>query len=133
MRRIALLFATVVVLAGTAAGDELKPGNRFAVQPSDDGFIRLDTQTGAVSHCGRHAGVWFCEKLVEDPTALEKRIDELTARVDALSKSVDALAAHSAAASSPPAQVIETSNFTTKLIRRFYALIRRMKGTDAGS
>jgi hypothetical protein len=130
MRRIALLFVGVV-LAGTAAADELKPGNRFAVQPSDDGFIRLDTQTGAVSHCGRRAGVWFCEKLVEDQTALEKRIDELTARVDALSKTVDALVARSAAA--PPTQVLETPNFTTKLIRRFYALIRRMKGTDAGS
>ena len=130
MRRIALLLVGVA-LAGTAAGDELKPGSRFAVQPSDDGFIRLDTRTGAVSHCGRRQGVWFCEKLVEDQTALEKRIDDLTARVDALSKEIDALAAHSAAA--PPAQVMEPTDFTTKLIRRFYALIRRMKGTDAGS
>src|SRR5882757_10645810 len=80
MRRSALILAGVV-LAGTAAGDEMKPASRYAVQPSDDGFIRLDTQTGAVSHCGRRAGVWFCEKLVEDQTALEKRIDELAAQV----------------------------------------------------
>ena len=108
----------------------MKPGNRYAVQPSDDGFIRLDTQTGAVSHCGRRQGVWFCEKLVEDQTALEKQIEALTARVDALSKEVEALAARPPAASPPSAQVVESSDFTTKLIRRFYALIRRMKGAD---
>src|SRR5438270_5603542 len=92
MRRTMLLFAGLF-LAGTAASQEAKPGNRYAVQPSDDGFIRLDTQTGAVSHCGRRQGVWFCEKLVEDQSALEQRIDALTARVDALSKEVEALAA----------------------------------------
>ena len=108
----------------------MKPASRYAVQPSDDGFIRLDTQTGAVSHCGRRAGVWFCEKLVEDQTALERRLEELAARVDALSKQVDALAARPPAAPPPPAQVVESPDFTTKLIRRFYALIRRMKGSD---
>ena len=46
---------------------------------SDDGFVRLDTQTGAVSHCGRREGVWFCEKLIEDETALDRRIAEIAA------------------------------------------------------
>ena len=125
MRRSAVILAGLV-LAGTAAGDETKPGGRFAIQPSDDGFVRLDTETGAVSHCGRHEGVWFCEKLVEDQTALERRIDELAAKVDALSKQVEGLAAHPP----PPAHVVEDTGFTTKLMRRFYALIRRMKGAD---
>ena len=71
----------LILAVPPAAADELKPANRFAVQPSDDGFIRLDTQTGAVSHCGRRAGVWFCEKLVEDQTALEKRIDAVFAAI----------------------------------------------------
>jgi hypothetical protein len=132
MRRIAIMLFGLV-LAGTAAGDETKPDSRYAVQPSDDGFIRLDTQTGAVSHCGRREGVWFCEKLVEDQTALERQIDALTARVDALSKEVDALASRPLGASPAPAQVAESPDFTTKLIRRFHVLIRRMKGSDAGS
>ena len=129
MRRSAVIFAALA-LTGTAAGDETNRGGRYAVQPSDDGFVRLDTQTGAVSHCSRRAGVWFCEKLVEDQTALEKRIEELAARLDALSKKVDALARPPAVAEPPPAQVVERADFTTKLMRRFYALIRRMKGDD---
>jgi hypothetical protein len=130
MRRTAVILAALV-LTGTAAGDEIKPGGRYAVQPSDDGFIRLDTETGAVSHCGRREGVWFCEKLVEDRTALERRIDALAARLDALTRAVAGLAARPPAVAAPaPAPVVERSDFTTRLMHRFYALIRRMKGAD---
>src|SRR5262245_32198448 len=132
MRRTAVILAGIV-FAGTAAGDEPKPGGRYAVQPSDDGFIRLDTQTGTVSHCGRREGVWFCEKLTEDQTALEKRIDELAAKVESLSKQVETLAPRPAPAAGVPAKLVENSGFTTRLMRRFYVLIRRMKGADAGS
>jgi hypothetical protein len=130
MRSSAVILAGLV-LTGTAVGDEIKPGGRYAVQPSDDGFVRLDTQTGAVSHCGRREGVWFCDKLVEDQTALEKRVEELAARLDVLAGKVDALAAGPPAVAQPaPAPVVERTDFTTRLMHRFYALIRRMKGGD---
>jgi hypothetical protein len=130
MRRIAIMLIGLII-AGAAAGDDAKPANRFAVQPSDDGFIRLDTQTGTVSHCGRRNGVWFCEKLVEDQTAIGQEIDALRARVDALAKQVEALATR-AATTPPPAQVVASPDFLTKVIHRLYALVRRMKG-EAGS
>jgi hypothetical protein len=130
MRRIAIMLVGLIV-AGTAAGDD-KPLNRFAVQPSDDGFIRLDTQTGAVSHCGRRKGVWFCEKLVEDQTAIEAEIDALRTRIDALSTEVEALAKRPPAAIETPAPPPEKPGFVTKAFHRLYALVRRMKG-EAGS
>jgi len=130
MRRSAVIFAALA-LTGTAAGDETNRGGRYAVQPSDDGFVRLDTQTGAVSHCGRRDGVWFCEKLIEDQTALDRRIAEIAARLDALTKAVAGLAARPpAVAEPPPTPVVERTDFTTRLMRRFYGLIRRMKGAD---
>jgi hypothetical protein len=103
VRRIAIMLVGLVV-AGTAAGEDAKPVSRFAVQPSDDGFVRLDTRTGTVSHCGRRNGVWFCEKLVEDQTAIEQEIDALRSRIDALSKQVETLATRVPAANAPPAQ-----------------------------
>ncbi len=129
MRRVVLILAGLFA-AGAAVGDEVKPANRFAVQPSDDGFIRLDTQTGAVSHCGRRDGVWFCEKLVEDRSALEEKIDALSARVDALSRAVDTLA-RAPAAGPPPRPA--NAGFATRLIDRLYALVRRITGGSAGS
>jgi hypothetical protein len=130
MRRIAVMLVGLIV-AGTAAGDD-KPSNRYAVQPSDDGFIRLDTQTGTVSHCGRREGVWFCEKLVEDQTAIEAEIDALRARVDVLSKEVEALVKRPPAVIETPAPPAEKPGFVTKAFHRLYALVRRMKG-EAGS
>jgi hypothetical protein len=131
MRRV-VIMVVVALLAGTAAGEETKPVNRFAVQPSDDGFVRLDTQTGAVSHCGRRQGVWFCEKLVEDQTAIEQEIDALRTRVDGLARQVDSLAARAPAARQPAATAVERPGFVSMLMHRLYALVRRMKG-DAGS
>jgi cell division protein FtsB len=103
VRRIAIMLIGLVV-AGTAVGEDAKPVSRFAVQPSDDGFVRLDTRTGTVSHCGRRNGVWFCEKLVEDQTALEQEIDALRARIDTLSRQIETLATRVPAANAPPAQ-----------------------------
>ena len=103
MRRIAIMLVGLLV-AGTAMGEDVKPVSRFAVQPSDDGFVRLDTRTGTVSHCGRRNGVWFCEKLVEDQTALEQEIDALRARIDTLSKQIETLATRVPAASASAEQ-----------------------------
>ena len=170
MRRIAIMLVGLLV-AGTAMGEDVKPVSRFAVQPSDDGFVRLDTRTGTVSHCGRRNGVWFCEKLVEDQTALEQEIDALRGRIDTLSKQMEALASRAPAASAPraqdqaavkqeidalrarmdtltkqvamlatrppaittpPGQAVESPGFVSKVMRRLYVLVRRMKG-ESGS
>ena len=63
--------------------------------------------------------------------ALERRIASSAARVDALTREVAALARAGppAVAAPPPAPVVERTDFTDpKLMRRFYALIRRMNG-----
>lgn len=49
------------ILAGDASSAEEAPNpGRFSLSASGEGFIRLDTLTGAVSHCTRTDGVWRC-------------------------------------------------------------------------
>ena len=86
-----------------AAADDRARAGRYAVQPSADGFIRLDTETGAVSHCGRREGVWFCEKLVEDQTALKSGIDALSAAARRTREAAARCARPPAPARAPPA------------------------------
>ena len=40
-------------------------------------FLRLDTQTGAISICQRKDGRWACEAVPDDRRALETEIDRL--------------------------------------------------------
>ena len=50
---------------------------RYQIAPDGDGFVRLDTETGALSHCERSDGVWHCAIVVEDRVEIDERIAAL--------------------------------------------------------
>jgi hypothetical protein len=55
-----LFFTAVAVGFAVPASAQEKPG-RYTMTPTDGGFVRLDTETGAVSFCSRKDTQWFCE------------------------------------------------------------------------
>ena len=138
-----IFLAGMLVFACAAGAEEETKASRFAVEPSGDGFIRLDSQTGAVSHCGKRGDIWFCDPLTENESGLQHRLDVLSAKVDALTRQVAELAQRlapakppgnatvSVAPSAPPAA--RPMSFSERLMRRFFALVREMKGASAGS
>lgn len=104
-RTLVVLAALAPAIAAlpAAAQDAQAPAGRFQLAPGEgDGFVRLDTRTGAVSHCAQDQGVWHCAP-IDDPVAAERlkaltaRVDRLSGAVDALSSRVDKLAATAAA------------------------------------
>lgn len=54
------------------------PG-RFSMRQTEDGFLRLDTATGAVSICRRQPVDWVCKTIADDRSVLEAEIARLTA------------------------------------------------------
>ena len=78
----------MLALAGPAAAQSVVREGRYAIVPVEDGFLRLDTVTGAVSRCTGKIGRLTCRVLPDERLAyeaeigrLEDRIDELEARV----------------------------------------------------
>ncbi len=67
--------------AGTQAG--AAPG-RYTMTPTENGFLRLDTQTGAVSLCMRKDGRWACESVADDAKLLRDEIARLARENEAL-------------------------------------------------
>jgi hypothetical protein len=142
MRSLLAALATLAFV-GTALAEEAKPGlGRYAIEPSMDGFIRLDTTTGAVSHCSRREGVWHCDVIVDNATGLSEQIGKLSAEVGKLTSEVsslrarvEALEGHAAADSGPvvteDAQVDQAMGFAERLMRRFFGLVREMKRDTA--
>ncbi len=59
---VTALIATglVVMLAGSAGAEQ---AGRYVLQRAGDGFIRLDTQTGATAHCSLREKTWRCDSL----------------------------------------------------------------------
>jgi hypothetical protein len=74
--RVAISALALVLLVGAAPDVEERAG-RYVMTPTEGGFLRLDSQTGAVSICQRNSGKWSCDAVPDDRRALEGEIDRL--------------------------------------------------------
>lgn len=81
---LSLISALLLVpaLAQTPAEPPLASGEngRFQMTPSANGFLRLDTRTGAVSLCTVNATNAECRSAADDRAALMAEIDRLSKR-----------------------------------------------------
>ncbi len=84
------------------------PPGRFSFDRVDDGFLRLDNQTGQVAYCSPHAVGWACQSVPEDRAALEKEIARLRDEVASLKAQVAAL--HEPPPPRPPADLTPQVN-----------------------
>ena len=144
-----LVVVAAITIAMPALAQEA-PAARYQITPSGEGFTRLDTETGSLSHCGKRDGVWYCEPLAGPDSGLERKLDglagevarlalnldALAARLDALAGRLDALAVEPPGAGVGPAggeearRADEALNFAEKVMRRFFDLVREMKRTE---
>ena len=73
----AALALVLAVPAGAAEG-------RYVLKDVEGGFIRLDTETGAVSHCSVRNETWRCEPVADAQAALQDEINRLAQEKAAL-------------------------------------------------
>lgn len=79
MRKTAgLIVVLITFLSGSVLAQESAPPGRYSMTATDNGMLRLDTQTGAVSLCTGTAGRWVCRSIADDRLALENEIDRLS-------------------------------------------------------
>lgn len=77
---VVLLAAVDVSRAQTAPADE---NGRYTLSTTDNGYLRLDTRTGAVSICTRKGG-WVCRVVPDERMALDQEIGHLQEQIDTL-------------------------------------------------
>jgi hypothetical protein len=94
MTMIPRTHAIVIALLGLivpAFADDAAPDNdhgRYTFSKIDEGFLRLDAQTGAVSVCSQHAVGWACQAVPEDRAVLENEIARLRSENVTLKKEI---------------------------------------------
>ena len=74
MIRALMVSAVALALAGPTAAAET---GRYVLKDVEGGFIRLDTETGAVSHCRSLDNQWRCEPVADAQAALNDEINRL--------------------------------------------------------
>ncbi len=67
------------------------PRGRYSFAPVDEGFLRLDHESGDVSLCRSQAGNWSCASVPDSAAASQKEIEELRAEVAALKREIASL------------------------------------------
>ncbi|QOZ37018.1 hypothetical protein [Bradyrhizobium sp. CCBAU 53421] len=86
---VAILISSGVGSAQTAPDTE---NGRYALSPAGDGFLRLDTRTGAVSTCTNSNAGWACYMVPDERAALDAEIGRLQADNDKLKSELAARA-----------------------------------------
>jgi len=89
MAAVVVALALVEAPSSAVTADEAPPdsaGGRYMFAKQADGFLRLDTQTGAVALCSQRPVGWACEAAPEDRALLESEIARLRAENAALKK-----------------------------------------------
>jgi hypothetical protein len=105
LRTLALCLAGCVLTASAAVADD--DIGRFQLEPARDGFVRLDTKTGQLSHCRRKIVGWVCDEASDDLSLRDdRRKDDLPRARDGGKKGAppvaEAPAANDRMAAAPP-------------------------------
>jgi hypothetical protein len=139
MRLLPILAGVLFFALPALAGDS----GRYAIEPAEEGFVRLDTATGAASHCTKTDGVWHCAAVADERKTFEATIAALTDQVAALNAELTrvkgaltlaraALADAQAAAATPaPTVAAEPAGFAETRMQRFVKMGRVLKGLEA--
>jgi hypothetical protein len=103
--RISATAAMLACLAAPALAQATPDAEngRYTLTPMSGGFVRLDTRTGVVSHCGDKGNGWACYALPDERAALDKEIGRLLAENEQLKAQ---FAAHEPTASGKTQQAL---------------------------
>jgi hypothetical protein len=77
-----LIVAAAFLAAGGTASAQTRPdteNGRYALSPTGDGVLRLDTKTGTVSTCANTGAGWACYAVPDERAALDAEIGRLQA------------------------------------------------------
>jgi len=94
-------FLKLVVLVLCLAGSEQSlvgalpdtENGRYALSPTADGVLRLDTRTGAISTCNNSGGGWACYAVPDERAAMDTEIGRLQADIVRLKAETERLKA----------------------------------------
>ncbi|MDH3742166.1 MAG: hypothetical protein OER56_11280 [Hyphomicrobiales bacterium] len=129
----------VMLVTGIAAASAAQQTGRYILKQTSDGFLRLDTETGAVAHCLKRDSRWQCDSLKaggagQDPdiARLKKQNEELKKRVARLEETVRSMTRQAGKPKTKlelpsDEELDEMMGFLEKLVSRFMQFARTLQ------
>ena len=121
------------VLAAIAAfAQEPAPG-RDAMQKTDTGLARLDTQTGEVSLCQEKEGDLVCRMAADERTAFELELDLLAKRIEILEKAVGEGQTALKPRLPTKEEIDQTMSIMERMMRSFMGIVKDLERESDGT
>ncbi|WP_417418082.1 hypothetical protein [Hoeflea sp.] len=129
MTRFAILSASALALLIPVQAFSEEPGtNRYTMEKTENGVVRLDTLTGEMSICTQQGGQLVCRLAADERRAFEETLSELSARVEVLENRLDALAPPDRDADLPgEAEIDRAIGAMEKMMRRFLGAVEELR------
>lgn len=126
MRPVALFVPALVLvgLSGAASGEEAE---RYRLEKTETGYVRMNTATGEMSICEERDGQLVCKLVTEERTAYKDEIDRLQTQLAGLEERVAKLEARPAIPEAllPSEEEFDKSmDMMEKFFRRFMGIAK---------
>jgi hypothetical protein len=123
-----LIAITAVMLCGLDA-PAAEIAGRYVLEKVEQGFLRLDSETGAMALCSAKAGVWECRTIKDQGLDLTVEIGRLKAENDRLKARVSELEKGGGPIKLPSDQEVDRMmDIFGKMFDRFLDFAREMDG-----
>ncbi|MDG4853976.1 MULTISPECIES: hypothetical protein [unclassified Mesorhizobium] len=117
LQHILIPAALCSLVAASAYSEET---NRYRLEKSANGYVRMDTQTGAMSICEERSGQLVCKLAADERSAFQDEIDRLQSTVKALDERVAKLENSLSARLESQLPSEEDFNKTMSYMERFF-------------
>ena len=85
---LAALIASLAVAAALPASAVAQETDRYTLERSGDGYVRMDRRTGEMSICSERSGQPVCKIAADERSAFQDEVDRLQERLAGLEKRV---------------------------------------------
>lgn len=131
MLRPLLLSLTIALSAATAGAAEIT--GRYVLEKVEQGFLRLDSQTGTMSLCAAPSGVWECTAIKDQGLDGNAELARLRAENETLRKRLAEAEKGGATTKLPSDQEVDRMmDVFGKMFDRFLDFAREMDNRNKG-
>jgi hypothetical protein len=124
--------ATVLAFAGPASAQD---ADRYRLERTENGFVRMDTRTGQMSFCEERSGQLACRPATDERTAQGDQLDEIGRRIEALEQRLMALESRPQPDASLPSEeeFEQTMSLMERFLRRFWGVAKDLEKESGSS
>ncbi|MER8549814.1 hypothetical protein NKJ81_18540 [Mesorhizobium sp. M0018] len=134
LKHVLIPAAVVSLVAASAFSEE---ADRYRLEKSANGYVRMDTQTGAMSLCEERSGQLVCKTAADERAALQDEVDRLQNSVKALDERVakleNSLAARFESTLPSEEDFNKTMGYMERFLRSFMDIVKDMDKDEDGA